>query len=126
MGTTDAKAREECLEHVQHTFGSPRATAEKSEMRERDTGRHTERSFAYKTQQHEHRSISDSVDIDRLSDEGYLIVGSPETVTRKIKEQQEALGVGLFVPYIPFGSMEPPQTMKCVELFGKEVLPHLR
>jgi alkanesulfonate monooxygenase SsuD/methylene tetrahydromethanopterin reductase-like flavin-dependent oxidoreductase (luciferase family) len=126
VGTTDAKAREECLEHVQNTFGSPRASTEKSEMRERDTGRHTERSFAYKTQQHEHRSIADRVDLDRLSDDGYLIVGSPDTVTRKIKEQQAALGVGLFVPYIPFGSMEPARALTCVELFGKEVLPHLQ
>jgi len=126
VSTTDAKAREECEEHLQNTFGSQKATTEVADMRQRDSGRHTERSFAYKTEQHEHRTIAERIDMDQLSEDGYIIVGSPETVTRRILDQQKALGAAIFIPYIPFGSMEPAQALKSVELFGKEVLPNLR
>jgi alkanesulfonate monooxygenase SsuD/methylene tetrahydromethanopterin reductase-like flavin-dependent oxidoreductase (luciferase family) len=62
---------------------------------------------------------------EQLERDGYIIVGGPDTVVRKIKEQQETLGVGTFIIYCPFGAMEPAETRRVVELFGKEVLPHL-
>jgi hypothetical protein len=46
-------------------------------------------------------------------------------VTRLIKKQEKALGVGRFLTYLPFGTMEPPQAMRSLELFGREVLPNL-
>lgn len=95
-------------------------------MNRLDSGRHTARSFAYKTQPHQHRPRGADMGFDQLDREGYIIVGSPDTVVRKIKEQQAALGgFGTFIAYIPFGRMEPPETRRVVELFGKEVLPHL-
>lgn len=121
-------ARQECEEHVAITFRPLTVTHPAVEsMVGPQAGRHTERSFAYKTEAHIHVPRYGQIDWDQLDRDGYIIVGSPDTVTRKIKEQQEALGFGLFVPYVPFGSMEPPpQALRSVELFGKEVLPNLR
>ncbi len=75
-----------------------------------------------------HRPLAgETRDYEHLEREGYLIAGSPDTVIRKIQEQQQELGgAGLFIPYIPFGTMEPPQALACVELFGQEVLPHVQ
>jgi alkanesulfonate monooxygenase SsuD/methylene tetrahydromethanopterin reductase-like flavin-dependent oxidoreductase (luciferase family) len=126
VGTSDDRAWEECAEHVHNAFQAPPTPGERIPARERDALRHSERSFSYKTEQHQHRATRSKVDFEELEREGYLIVGSPDTVVRKIKEQQEALGVGFFLPYLPFGSMEPDQALRSVELFGKEVLPHLR
>lgn len=124
VSNTDEAAWDECADHVVATY---RATAgEGPRGRGSEPGRHSERSFAYKTQEHIHVPRFAEVDFDYLVREGFVIVGSPDTVTRKIKEQQAELGFGIFVPYIPFGTMEPPQALKSVELFGKEVLPHLR
>ena len=60
---------------------------------------------------------------DRVQEQGLLVTGSPDTVIRKIREQQEALGVGVFLTYLPFGSLEHQQAMKSLEVFAKEVLP---
>ncbi len=125
VSTTDARAREECEQHALAAF---RASAANAESRILSAGRHTERSFAYKSQPHVHRPLAgESRDYEHLEREGYLIAGSPDTVIRKIQEQQRALGgAGTFIPYIPFGSMEPAQALACVELFGKEVLPSIQ
>ena len=122
VGKTDEAAWEECAEHVVAVFhaqgqsGGPKF----------EPGRHTERSFAYKANAHIHVPRYSEVDFDQLDRDGYVIIGSPDTVTRKIKEQEAALGAGIFVPYIPFGAMRPADAMKSVELFGKEVLPNVR
>lgn len=126
VSASDARAREECEDHVRNTYANLPVVRETTPEGGRESGRHTERSFAYKTEAHVHLPRGAAWDFDRLDREGFIIVGSPDTVTRKIKEQQAALGVGIFVPYIPFGTMEPPQALKSVDLFGREVLPNLR
>lgn len=125
VGATDAAAWEECADHVVNVFRGAPVGINAPGARARVPGRHTERSFAYKTQPHIHVPRFEEVDLDHLDREGYIIVGSPDTVTRKIKEQQAELGFGTFILYIPFGTMEPPQALKSVDLFGREVLPHL-
>jgi alkanesulfonate monooxygenase SsuD/methylene tetrahydromethanopterin reductase-like flavin-dependent oxidoreductase (luciferase family) len=70
--------------------------------------------------------VGDNAQYDRLREAGYLVAGSPDTVTRLIKDQQKRLGVGRFLTYLPFGTMEPRQAMGSLELFAKEVLPNLR
>ncbi len=128
VSTSDAKARGECEEHALAAFKAPDVKAEGQALRALNAVRNSERSFAYKSQPHVHRPVAGEVrDYDLLERDGYLISGSPDTVIRKIQEQQQELGgAGLFIPYIPFGSMEPAQTRTCVELFGREVLPHIQ
>jgi alkanesulfonate monooxygenase SsuD/methylene tetrahydromethanopterin reductase-like flavin-dependent oxidoreductase (luciferase family) len=124
VANTDAAAWEACAPHLASIYQA--VGRNEPVARAAEPGRHSERSFAYKAQPHIHVPRFAEVDFDMLDREGFVIVGSPDTVIRKIREQEAALGFGIFVPYVPFGTMEPPQALECVELFGQEVLPHLR
>lgn len=124
VSTTDAKAREEVEEHALQFYGNIATHVQGASNLQKD--RVTERSYAYKTMQHRTMPSGADAKYEAVMRDGYLIAGSPDTVTRRIKEQQEALGVGLFLTYYPFGTMEIPQAKKNLELFASEVLPHLR
>ena len=63
---------------------------------------------------------------ERFQREGYSIIGDPDYVIAEMRRQQEILGVGTFRTYIPFGTMPVAQAQKSVELFAREVLPHVR
>ena len=58
--------------------------------------------------------------------DNHSILGSPDTVIRRIQEDQAAIGSELQITSLPFGPMPPQVAMQSLELFGKEVLPHLR
>jgi alkanesulfonate monooxygenase SsuD/methylene tetrahydromethanopterin reductase-like flavin-dependent oxidoreductase (luciferase family) len=58
-------------------------------------------------------------------DNGLALVGSPETVARKLKEQHEHVGYDIFCANHRFGDMPVEQTMKSLRLFGEEVIPAL-
>lgn len=88
--------------------------------------RNTERSFAYSTHGAHHMPIGADANDPLVRSEGPSILGSPDTVIRRIKEDQAAIGSGLQITSLPFGPMPPQVAMKSLELFGKEVLPHLR
>jgi len=126
VAETDAKAVEEIEEHALQFYNNVSAPAQKPEMQAINAGRHTERSFAYKTQAHAHMPRGDDGLFARVQNDGLLVTGSPDTVTRKIREQQAALGVGVYLTYLPFGTLEPKHAMKSLELFAKEVMPNLK
>jgi alkanesulfonate monooxygenase SsuD/methylene tetrahydromethanopterin reductase-like flavin-dependent oxidoreductase (luciferase family) len=127
VAPTDAQAQEEgrafMTDYYQASSASP---AERQAARAMEAARYTERSFAYKTTQHISRPRMETVDCDWLLDRGYCILGSPDTVIRAIKEQERITGVGLLLTYLPWGQMTLAQASRSLELFGKEVLPHLR
>jgi alkanesulfonate monooxygenase SsuD/methylene tetrahydromethanopterin reductase-like flavin-dependent oxidoreductase (luciferase family) len=95
-------------------------------MAEMQRARLTEHSYAYKSAPHRNMPVGAAAQYEELIEAGYLVAGSPDTVTRLIKDQEQRLGVGRFLTYLPFGTMEPPQAMKSLELFAREVLPNLR
>ena len=59
----------------------------------------------------------------RLAD-GLHIVGSPETVTRTLKEHLAITGSNYFVGSFFFGTLTTDQTMKSLKLFAEQVMPH--
>ncbi len=126
VGTSDAKAKEEAEQHVQHFFHAISAPHAAPAIRAANEARLTERSFSYKSEPHRGMPTGGDAEYEAVMRAGYCIVGGPDTVIRKIREQQEALGVGLFLTYLPFGTMEPPQAMDSLELFAKEVMPNLK
>ncbi len=126
VGTSDAKARDEVEDHAVSFYNNLVAGHAADVMDQLNRDRLTDRSFSYKSQPHRAMPRGGDATFERVQEDGYLITGGPDTVTRKIKEQQEALGVGLFLTYLPFGTMEPPQAMKSLELFAQEVMPNLR
>ncbi|WP_102346334.1 LLM class flavin-dependent oxidoreductase [Bacillus sp. Marseille-P3661] len=64
--------------------------------------------------------------IERLMDEGYVIVGSPKTVSEKLIEAQRDINFGVFVTMLQFGNLSHEMTMKNMELFSKEVMPAVK
>ena len=62
---------------------------------------------------------------DELREVNNVIVGSPETVTRKLSEIIEGLNPGYLHIYGNEGPMPHEASMRSIELMGKEVIPAL-
>src|SRR3954468_11696018 len=60
------------------------------------------------------------------SPRGALVVGSPETVARKIVTQHEIFGHGRFLAQMSVGTMPHEQVMRSTELFATEVAPRVK
>jgi len=56
---------------------------------------------------------------------GLAIVGSPETVKKKLFEQQAALNLNYFLCYMFFGTMPADAALRSLDLFTREVKPAL-
>ncbi len=65
------------------------------------------------------------MDYDQLRGLNNIIVGNPETVTRKLTEIIEFLNPGYLHIYGNEGDMAHPDVMRSIELIGKEVIPAL-
>jgi alkanesulfonate monooxygenase SsuD/methylene tetrahydromethanopterin reductase-like flavin-dependent oxidoreductase (luciferase family) len=64
-----------------------------------------------------------STSYDFWIDNGLALVGSPDTVIRRLKEQHQHIGYDIFCANHRFGSIALEQSSKSLELFGKEVIP---
>jgi alkanesulfonate monooxygenase SsuD/methylene tetrahydromethanopterin reductase-like flavin-dependent oxidoreductase (luciferase family) len=65
-------------------------------------------------------------DYDFSLESGLAIVGSPETVIRRIQEQQAYIGYDILTTAHGIGRMPPEMVQNSVELFGREVIPAFR
>ena len=61
-----------------------------------------------------------------MIDKEFVVVGSPATVREKLEAMAKRLNVGHLMVALQFGSMPHAQTKKNIELFAREVLPHLQ
>jgi hypothetical protein len=61
-----------------------------------------------------------------MIDKEFVVVGSPKTVREKLEAMAKRLNVGHLMVALQFGSMPHGQAKKNIELFGREVLPHLQ
>lgn len=61
-----------------------------------------------------------------LSPDGHLLVGSPETVAKKILLHHEAFGHSRFLMQTSLGNMDHDAVLRSIELFGTEVAPRVR
>ena len=61
-----------------------------------------------------------------LQDEYHLVVGSPDTVIKKLRYIKEELGIGALLLEAQGGPLSHQDTMRSLELFGKEVIPALK
>jgi alkanesulfonate monooxygenase SsuD/methylene tetrahydromethanopterin reductase-like flavin-dependent oxidoreductase (luciferase family) len=60
-------------------------------------------------------------------EKGYVIAGSPATVRDRIREEVvKGLRVGNLMVLLQIGSMPHELTLENMDLFAREVLPHLR
>lgn len=65
-------------------------------------------------------------DFEREITHGSLYVGSPETVARKIAATVKALGVSRFDMKYSAGPLPHEKMMRCIELYGRKVIPMVR
>jgi alkanesulfonate monooxygenase SsuD/methylene tetrahydromethanopterin reductase-like flavin-dependent oxidoreductase (luciferase family) len=59
-------------------------------------------------------------------EKGYIIAGTPERVRQRIRELATSLRVGQLIPTLHMGNLAEEVAHKNTELFGREVIPHLR
>ena len=57
---------------------------------------------------------------------GFVVVGSPATVRDRLIEIANHTGLGTLIPNFSVGNVPHDLTRKSVELFAREVMPHLR
>ena len=63
---------------------------------------------------------------EELQENYHLVVGSPDTVIKKLKHVKERLGIGSLLLEAQGGPLSHKDTMRSIELFGKEVIPALK
>ena len=61
-----------------------------------------------------------------LQDNFHLVVGSPDTVIKKLRYIKEELGIGALLLEAQGGPLSHEDTMRSLELFGKEVIPAIK
>lgn len=65
-------------------------------------------------------------EFEREIEHGSLYVGSPETVAKKIAATVKALGVTRFDMKYSAGPLSHAKMMRCIELYGRKVMPLVR
>jgi alkanesulfonate monooxygenase SsuD/methylene tetrahydromethanopterin reductase-like flavin-dependent oxidoreductase (luciferase family) len=63
---------------------------------------------------------------EELQEANHLIVGSPETVIKKLRHIKDRLGIGALLLEAQAGQMSHQTTMRSIELLGREVIPALK
>jgi alkanesulfonate monooxygenase SsuD/methylene tetrahydromethanopterin reductase-like flavin-dependent oxidoreductase (luciferase family) len=63
-----------------------------------------------------------STSYDFWIDNGLALVGSPDTVIRRLKEQHQRIGYDIFCADHRIGPLPQEQSLKPLQLFGKEVI----
>ena len=66
------------------------------------------------------------VSYEDLLAQGYAVVGSPATVRERLEELADELGFGLVNALLHIGDMPHDRTIRNMELFATEVMPHFR
>lgn len=65
-------------------------------------------------------------DYDFNIEQGLAVVGSPETVIKKLRQGRELIGYDIFCTNHEVGQMPKEVVRNSIELFGKEVIPAFR
>lgn len=63
---------------------------------------------------------------EELVSQGFVVVGSPDTVTARLRELHEELGFGQVIGLFTLGGSTAEQTRRSMDLFAGEVIPAVR
>ena len=61
-----------------------------------------------------------------LIEKEFVVIGSPATVREKLEALAKRLNIGHLMVALQFGSMPHDETVQNIEMFGRDVLPHLQ
>ncbi|MGH7906178.1 MAG: LLM class flavin-dependent oxidoreductase, partial [Candidatus Binataceae bacterium] len=67
-----------------------------------------------------------SLSFDQMNELGYCVVGSAETVRRRLSHSAKTLGFGIIMGILQIGDMPKDRTRRNMELFASKVMPALR
>ena len=65
-------------------------------------------------------------EFEQEAEAGSLYVGAPDTVARRIAATVRALGLSRFTIKYSAGTLAHEKLLRCIELFGREVVPRVR
>ena len=65
-------------------------------------------------------------EFEREAESGSLHLGAPETVARRIATTAKALGISRFDMKYSAGALSHEKIMRCIELYGRKVMPLVR
>jgi len=85
----------------------------------------TERSFNYFREGNRERRDFSKLDWDGLISTGYMIAGSPDTVTQQIQDQMKQIGADHFMGMFHIGNLPHDKVVSSLNLFHREVMPRL-
>ena len=63
---------------------------------------------------------------DEMVDNGYVVIGGPDTVREQLEEAARELRIGHLCAMLQFGNMSDELTRYNTQLFGEKVAPGLR
>jgi alkanesulfonate monooxygenase SsuD/methylene tetrahydromethanopterin reductase-like flavin-dependent oxidoreductase (luciferase family) len=63
---------------------------------------------------------------EELQEAYHLVVGSPQTVLEKLSYMKQMLGFGSLLLEAQAGAMPHKETMRSIELLGRDVIPELK
>ncbi len=67
-----------------------------------------------------------SMSYEELQEAYHLVVGSPQTVLEKLSYMKQTLGFGSLLLEAQTGAMPHKETMRSIELLGRDVIPELK
>ena len=65
-------------------------------------------------------------DVQKMNEDGQMVIGSAKTVLRRLKEYVDLSGIGTLVVLNQFGSMPDKVARGNMERFARDVMPELR
>jgi alkanesulfonate monooxygenase SsuD/methylene tetrahydromethanopterin reductase-like flavin-dependent oxidoreductase (luciferase family) len=86
----------------------------------------TERSFNYFREENLKRLDFSKLSWEELIASGYLLCGSPDTVTKQLTAQMRRVGAGQFMGMFHIGNLAHEQVVASLDRFHNEVMPALR
>ncbi len=128
VSETDARAEEEYYPHIRYFYDKSLHIAQEFAA---PPGHQDYRSLVntMKTQVAAIRGLRDQLPDWKFKDfveNGFVIGGSPTTVRDQLTEAIKNLRVGNLMLLLHIGSMPHELTLKNIDLFSREVLPHVR
>jgi alkanesulfonate monooxygenase SsuD/methylene tetrahydromethanopterin reductase-like flavin-dependent oxidoreductase (luciferase family) len=85
----------------------------------------TGRSFSYFRPGNEKRLDFSKLSWEELDRAGYLLIGSPDSVVRKLNEQMRQVGANHFMGMFHIGNLNHEKVLTSLKLFHQEVMPRL-
>ena len=128
VAETDAKAKEYYEKHLNYFWNTSLHVSPKyAEAPGYRTAASVARGMTsqYSSESAGHK-LREGLTWEQLIEQGFIIAGSPESVRDQLKAAIKKLRVGNLITVLSLGSMPHDLSLKNIELFSKEVMPHLR